>query len=98
VQSEEGKLYVPPARGSDAPGSDGSGRGLFDNNPWTAQHWNATAQGQIYKADQARATRLAQAAGHAGPIGAHIENAKDATADLIKLKSRPRMPQLRPAA
>jgi hypothetical protein len=98
VQSEEGKLYVPPARGSDAPGSTGSGKGLIDNNPWTAQHWNSTAQGQIYKADQARATRLAQAAGHSGPIGARIENAKDATADLIKLKARPRTPMMRPAA
>jgi hypothetical protein len=76
-QSEEGKLFIPPARGSDAPGS-GNNRigGTLDGNPWSKQHWNATQQGQVFKVDQAKADRLAKAAGHKSAIGARVEDAK----------------------
>jgi hypothetical protein len=33
------------------------------DNPWSAEHWNVTKQGQVAKADFALATRLAKAAG-----------------------------------
>lgn len=39
-------------------------------NPWSKQHWNLTRQGQIYKQDQAKAMRLAQAAGHKDALSA----------------------------
>jgi hypothetical protein len=41
-------------------GSGGSGGG---NNPFTAEHWNMTEQGQIVTADRSRAEQLAKAAG-----------------------------------
>jgi hypothetical protein len=45
-------------------------------NPWSKQHWNLTRQGQIYRQDQAKANRLAQAAGHKDALSACRENAK----------------------
>jgi len=45
-------------------------------NPWSKQHWNLTHQGSIYKQDQAKAMRLAQAAGHKDALSARIANAK----------------------
>lgn len=79
AQSEEGKLYMTPAKGSDASGSDtrsGKGTGSLDANPWTKGAWNTTMQAQVWKGDAAKAERLAKAAGHNGPVGAKIENAK----------------------
>jgi len=80
VQSEQGKLVVPQATGSGATGAGGnSGGGRLDStNPWTFAHWNATQQGQIYKVDQSRADRLAQAAGHKNVATARRDRAKDA--------------------
>ena len=45
-------------------------------NPWLAQHWNLTKQGQIYKHDRAKAMRLARAAGHKDILTARRKNAK----------------------
>jgi hypothetical protein len=45
-------------------------------NPWTKKDWNITHQGRIFKADQAGAARLAQAAGHKDAISARLEHAK----------------------
>jgi hypothetical protein len=37
---------------------------MSDKNPWTAEHWNVTAQGQIFKKfGEAKARELAEAAG-----------------------------------
>jgi hypothetical protein len=66
VASDEGKVFVPPAKGSGAgntdrpttrlPGSDG-------RNPWAKETWNLTEQGKILKEDRTRAEKLAKAAG-----------------------------------
>jgi hypothetical protein len=45
-------------------------------NPWSKQHWNLTLQVQIYKHDQAKAKRLAQAAGHKDALSARLKSAK----------------------
>lgn len=78
VQSEEGKLYATPARGSDASGSDlrGKGPGSLDSNPWAKASWNATLQAQVWKADAAKADRLAKNAGHRAAVGARVDDAK----------------------
>lgn len=80
AQSEEGKLYMTQAKGSDAGGSDlrgsGKGGGNLDANPYAKATWNTTIQAQTWKADAAKAERLAKAAGHAGPLAARFEHAK----------------------
>lgn len=53
--------WWPTSSGGGAqPGGGGVGSG---NNPWGAKTWNLTAQGQQFRADPAKATQLAQAAG-----------------------------------
>jgi hypothetical protein len=53
--------WWPTSSGGGAtPGGGGVGGG---NNPWGAKTWNLTAQGQQFRADPAKATQLAQAAG-----------------------------------
>jgi hypothetical protein len=78
AQSEEGKLYVTKASGSDATGADkGSNRsGSLDANPWSKANWNSTVQAQVWKQDSAKADRLAKSAGHKGAVGARVEDAK----------------------
>jgi hypothetical protein len=78
AQSEEGKLYVSKATGSDATGADnkGKGGGSLDANPWTKANWNSTVQAQVWKGDAAKADRLAKAAGHKQALGARAEDAK----------------------
>lgn len=44
-------------------GGNGKGGGVGGPNPWTAEGWNLTEQGQILRADRAKAERLAKAAG-----------------------------------
>jgi hypothetical protein len=51
-----------PSAGGGAGGNRGGNPGLADN-PWTAENWNLTKQGQIYLKDQKRAEQMAQAAG-----------------------------------
>ncbi len=77
AQSEEGKLFITQAKGSDAPGGGGSGsKGSLDSNPWAKLSWNQTMQGQVYKQDSAKAERLAKVAGHRGAIGARLGDSK----------------------
>lgn len=44
-------------------GKGGGGGGRFGNNPWSAEHWNLTEQGNVLKTDRARAEQMAKAAG-----------------------------------
>jgi len=60
VQSDEGKSFVTPAKGSDAPGS-GARNG--EHNPFSKEHWNVTAQGKLKREDASKAERLAKSAG-----------------------------------
>lgn len=60
VQGDEGKSFVAPAKGSDAPGSGGRGG---EKNPFSKDSWNRTEQGKLLNADRAKAERLAKAAG-----------------------------------
>jgi hypothetical protein len=48
--------------GGGANGNRGNS-GFTGNNPWTAEHWNMTTQGQIVRQDRKRADSLASAAG-----------------------------------
>lgn len=51
--------WLPASKGGG--GRPGSGDGT--SNPWTAASWNMTEQGRVYKADPAKAERMAKAAG-----------------------------------
>jgi hypothetical protein len=51
--------WLPPSKGGG--GRQGNGEG--GANPWSANAWNMTEQGRVYKADPAKAERLAKAAG-----------------------------------
>lgn len=75
AQSDEGKMFVTPARGADATGSDSKNKNLSEN-PWSKAAWNMTQQSAIYKQDGAKADRLAKSVGHKSAIGAKLENAK----------------------
>jgi hypothetical protein len=44
-------------------GSGGGGGNRFTNNPWSADHWNMTRQGEIYREDPKKAEQMAKAAG-----------------------------------
>lgn len=52
--------WWPSSEGGGATGSKG---GSASKNPWSADHWNLTEQGTIYKTSPARAEQLARAAG-----------------------------------
>lgn len=72
VASDEGKAFVPPAKGGDA--NNNSGRPTKTDaavaNPWHKDHWNLTEQGKILRADRAKAEKLAKAAGKTLPPAA----------------------------
>lgn len=53
--------WWPASEGGGAGGGTGLGHG--EANPWKAETWNATTQGQILTRDRELATRLAKAAG-----------------------------------
>ena len=53
--------WVPPTMGGGA-GGGGPGSG-FANNPFSDEQWNMTQQGTVFKADQGRAKKMAEAAG-----------------------------------
>jgi len=54
--------WWPPSQGGGARG--GSGAGGFANNPWAAEHWNITRQGQMVREHGTeKASQMAQAAG-----------------------------------
>ncbi len=55
--------WWPPNQGGGAGGDGGGGPG-FSNNPWTADHWNLTQQGQVIKGKGREiADQMAKAAG-----------------------------------
>lgn len=64
VASDEGKAYVPPAKGGDA---DNKGRPTNrnpgDKNPWSKEHYNLTEQGKVLRDDRSKAEKFAKAAG-----------------------------------
>lgn len=64
VQGDVGKVYVDPASGSGAPGNQNKPRSN-EENPWSPQHWNKTAQGLLSRSDRPKAERFAKAAGFA---------------------------------
>jgi hypothetical protein len=51
-----------PSQGGGAGGNNGKG-GSSGDNPWTHENWNMTKQGEMYKANPARAEQLAKSAG-----------------------------------
>jgi hypothetical protein len=54
--------WWPPSQGGGAQGGRGGGAGA--PNPWSAAHWNVTAQGQYVRANgEAKAVEMAKAAG-----------------------------------
>ena len=53
--------WWPASEGGGAGGGTGLGQG--EANPWKAETWNATTQGQILRRDRDLATRLAKSAG-----------------------------------
>lgn len=53
--------FAAPSYGGGAGGSRNSSQGTV--NPFTAENWNATKQGELYKQDPKRAEQLAKAAG-----------------------------------
>lgn len=68
--------WWPVARGAGAQGSDGSGNFNAADNPWTRGAWNITKQGEIVRADPAKAERFATSAGV--KIGSTAPAPKDA--------------------
>jgi hypothetical protein len=54
--------WWPDSEGGGAGGNRGSGGGV-QKNPWSAENWNVTEQGQIYRGSATRAEQLAKAAG-----------------------------------
>jgi hypothetical protein len=70
IASDEGKPFIPPAKGADAgnagkPGGKPAGSG--EKNPWMKEHWNETEQGRMFRADRAKAEKFAKAAGRTLP-------------------------------
>ncbi len=62
--SDDGKDYVTKPSGPDARGNNGRG-GAVEANPWAKDTFNLTKQGEIARADPAKAQRLKAAAGTA---------------------------------
>lgn len=52
-----------PTQGGGAGGNNGRGNGMDGKNPWSAENWNLTEQGRIYKENKSRAEQLARSAG-----------------------------------
>jgi len=61
VQSDEGKVFVAPAKGGDAPGNQRPR--TTDTNPFSKAGWNKTEQGRLLRTDRRKAESFAQAAG-----------------------------------
>jgi hypothetical protein len=64
VASDDGKLFVPPAKGGDA---DKKGkptnRAIKEKNQWSKDHYNLTEQGKVIRDDYSKAEKFARAAG-----------------------------------
>lgn len=78
AQSDVGKHFLVPATGSGAQGSEGARKESTNlaNNPYSKASWNMTNQAKLYKADAAKADRLAKSAGHPTALGSKLELAK----------------------
>lgn len=61
AQSDDGKDYVAPAKGGDAPGNIRLRSG--ESNPFGKQAWSKTEQGRLVRTDRKKAENFAQAAG-----------------------------------
>lgn len=61
VQSDEGRVFVAPAKGGDAAGNQRPRN--TDSNPFGKQAWSKTEQGRLIRTDRKKAESLAQAAG-----------------------------------
>jgi hypothetical protein len=71
VASDEGKPFIPPAKGSDAGNSGRPTKPIsIDQNPWSKEFWNLTKQGELVRTDRAKAEKLAKAAGKSIPAAA----------------------------
>jgi hypothetical protein len=71
VASDEGKPFVPPAKGGDAGGTSRPQKPIVnEKNPWAKDSWNLTEQGKLLRDDRPKAERLAKAAGHKIPAAA----------------------------
>ena len=66
IQSKKPHWWLDSVGGGASGGRGGSG----EPNPYTYEGWNLTAQGQMMKADPAKAERMAKAAGHKQAAGA----------------------------
>jgi hypothetical protein len=68
IASDEGKVFVPPAKGGDAGGSGKPPKPtLNEKNPWAKDTWNLTEQGKLIRSDRVKAEKFAKAAGHKLP-------------------------------
>jgi hypothetical protein len=63
VAGDEGKVFVPPAKGADSGTGVTKKNTSTDKNPWADDSLNLTEQGKIIKEDRSKAERLAKAAG-----------------------------------
>lgn len=72
VASDEGKVFVPPAKGSDSSNNNSNKTRIItgEKNPWSKEHWNLTLQGKILREDRTKAEKLAKAAGKTIPNAA----------------------------
>lgn len=61
VQSDEGRVFVAPAKGGDAAGNQRPRSA--ESNPFSKAGWNKTEQGRLLRSDRRKAESLAQAAG-----------------------------------
>lgn len=56
--------WWPASEGNGAGGNRGNGSGDKVNNPWSAEHWNLTAQGQMMTTDPTKGIKLKAAMGN----------------------------------
>ncbi len=71
VASDEGKVFIPPAKGGDANNQNKPTQRInTDKNPWSKDTWNLTEQGKILTEDRTKAEKLAKAAGKQLPPAA----------------------------
>lgn len=62
--SDEGKAFIPPAKGGDAGGSSKPTKPInTEKNPWAKDSFNMTEQGKIMKENRPLAEKLAKQAG-----------------------------------
>jgi hypothetical protein len=71
VASDEGKVFIPPAKGGDANNQNKPSQRInTDKNPWAKDTWNLTEQGRILTEDRSKAEKLAKSVGKTVPPAA----------------------------